>query len=258
MASQLTSVAERPVGEARGRSRRGCPGRRRRSRRGKGLRRRAERACAPTFAPARAPTVVPGSAARVLLLSATPFKHFTCDNEDTDHWSDFGAVMGFLLGPARAAELHGVLGRRRVAILNGDAHAAESARVESEVILRSVMSRHERVGAIDNKNSMMRTREIVTPFDARHASDALSWIRLARRVEHHDALGLWGSAPYAAHFLKECDLSDRVVEQVRTVIHFAIRTMGRNIREAWRVAVVSSLMGPPASVRGATLPLSPG
>ena len=158
--------------------------------------------------------------ARVLLLSATPFRPFTHADEESDHWSDFSRVMTYLLEPAANADLHDTLEVRRKALLADDREGAQSARIEAETIMRQAISRHERVAATHDGNAMLRTRgenpAEAIPFTSRAAQDAWSWIRLARAVRHRDSLSLWASAPYGMHFLDGYQFSEKIIEQRRT------------------------------------------
>lgn len=161
------------------------------------------------------------SQARILLLSATPFKPFTRAEDEIDHHTDFTAVMHFLLkDPATEARLGQALETRRAALLAGNRRTARTARGEAESIMRQVISRHERVTATTDGDSMLRTRGAdpmhAIGLDPEHIRDAWSWIRLSKALGQRDPLALWSSAPYAMHFLDEYQLADRLIELRRT------------------------------------------
>lgn len=161
------------------------------------------------------------SQARMLLLSATPFKPFTRAEDEIDHHTDFTAVMHFLLqDPATELQLQQALESRRCALLSGNRRSSDKARGEAESIMRQVISRHERVTATRDGDSMLRIRgadpEHAIGLDPKHVEDAWSWIRLAKAIGQRDPLALWSSAPYAMHFLDDYQFADRLTELRRT------------------------------------------
>jgi hypothetical protein len=99
--------------------------------------------------------------ARVLLMSATPYKVFTVNGEPADdHYQDFVATLTFLAGSERAAEIGELLGRFRRELLAVNAAAnprllAIHAEIQRE--LRRVMVRTERLGSSEDRNGMLRT-----------------------------------------------------------------------------------------------------
>ena len=89
------------------------------------------------------------SDAKLLLLSATPFKMYTLpdDQEGDDHYEDFLQTVEFLAGSTRATAVAGSAGAMRTALYAGDVDAARQARDQVQVELRRVMVRTERLAA---------------------------------------------------------------------------------------------------------------
>lgn len=160
------------------------------------------------------------SQARVLLLSATPFRPFTLDDDDSDHHTDFTKVMGFLLEPPYRDQLHVALHERRLALISGREKQAIAARQTAQSIMGQVVSRHERVSASADRNAMLRVRgadpDDSVPLSSEHVRDAWSWIRLARIIGHRDPLPFWVSSPYGLHFLDGYQFAEQITEHLRT------------------------------------------
>ncbi len=167
--------------------------------------------------------------ARVLLLSATPYKMFTTHEEAArddemadDHYSGFIQTVEFLLAGLRDSPTTFPDDLRRFrsalydAATDGGA-AAREARAHVEALLRRVMCRTERLAATDDRNGMLVTRSIggldLLPQDVATyvAADAL-----ARRVDVPDHVELWKSAPYLATFLEGYQFDRRLEDLADT------------------------------------------
>src|SRR5690606_24807832 len=100
--------------------------------------------------------------ARVLLLSATPYRMYSTDFEvsDDDHYRDFLETTRFLMDDdeARVGRFESELRRYRQAIyaaLNGKAYEIRDARDAVQRDLRSIMVRTERVAETVDREAMM-------------------------------------------------------------------------------------------------------
>ena len=117
-----------------------------------------------------------GEHARVLLLSATPYRALTVagDGGDDDHHEDFLATVRFLADShAPADELRGLL-REYQRGLYGDAPEASeqlrTIRVDIEALLTRYIARTERIGAAGQHDAMLRhVPRIASPTPARPA-----------------------------------------------------------------------------------------
>jgi hypothetical protein len=159
-----------------------------------------------------------GHHARVLLLSATPYRMFSMyHEEDQDHYADFLRTCQFLFDDdgGRVQALEGALSRYRRSLVR----AAEVGTGEEEVLaarkdvqdlLRSIMVRTERIGA-GSENAMMMERSTPESVRAEDLFQARLVDGVARAVGARDPVEFWKSAPYLLNFMREgYDLKDRL------------------------------------------------
>lgn len=157
--------------------------------------------------------------AKVLLLSATPYKMYTLPDEPEgdNHYRDFVRTVKFLADDERAHVVERELRTMRESLFSGgdqiDAIDAK-ARVEKE--LRRVMCRTERLSSTQNRDGMLEPREMngvrLAPQDLR------SWQtfdEVARHIDRHDVFEYWRSTPYPLN------LMDRNSYQVQTKLQEA-------------------------------------
>lgn len=147
------------------------------------------------------------ASAKVVLLSATPYKPFTYAEEDEDHATDFLNTIRFLNNETtddrpRTQAVADELGSYRRAVVQGES-AEEEAQRASELLL-TVMCRNERP-RIDER-SMLELHE--EPADELRAEDLAGYVRLQRLARLVDTrrsvvgVDYWKSAAY---FLTFCD-----------------------------------------------------
>ncbi|GAA1939078.1 helicase-related protein [Agromyces allii] len=140
--------------------------------------------------------------AKVLLLSATPYKPFTNrDDGDDDHARDFLATIRFLAGgsPEITTQVASTLGEYRQALVLG--HDADAAARRVREALLPYMSRSERP-PIGVREDLVRVRELATA--APTATDLREWAslrELGRAVGSPIDLEYWKSIPYFAGFM---------------------------------------------------------
>ncbi|WP_396659483.1 helicase-related protein [Microbacterium sp.] len=140
--------------------------------------------------------------ARVLLLSATPYKPFTNSDDDEDHYRDFIATVSFLTGrdADRTAEVESSLAAYRLALVNEGDPAAAAARVRAALI--PLMTRSERP-ALSDQDDMLTTRPL--PGGIPTPEDLADWAALRQLGETVGApIGLeyWKSIPHFATFME--------------------------------------------------------
>lgn len=151
--------------------------------------------------------------AKVLLLSATPYKPFTtADDGDDDHQRDFLATIGFLAGhdPARVVEVKAALEAHRLALVTGGDAAVTAASVRDALL--PYMSRSERPPLARNQDMV-----IDRPLDGGVPSGAeiADWAALHRLDQHlgaHIDIEQWKSIPYFATFMDTYKAGSRVRE----------------------------------------------
>ncbi len=149
--------------------------------------------------------------AKVLLLSATPYKPFTnSDDADDDHYQDFLATVRFLAGGAPGAESDvaaALADYRQSLVLGGDADAA--ARRVSRA-LTPLMTRSERP-PIGEREDLVAVRQLATASPT--STDLREWASLralGRAVDAPIELEYWKSIPYFASFMDGYKAADRV------------------------------------------------
>ena len=160
----------------------------------------------------------PTSAARVLLLSATPYKMYTMHHErqQDDHYADFQATLRFLfdndeLSLSNTASLIENYRRHLLQIADeGPTHIVET-KSALERQLRKVMARTERLAASQDRAGMLVERQSMTP--ALTAADVRAYLHLqqiAEATEQPDMVSYWKSAPYLLNFMDDYDIKRKV------------------------------------------------
>lgn len=154
--------------------------------------------------------------ARVLLLSATPYKPFTYAEEvagGEDHYEDFRRTLAFLAnGTPISNQVSSGLAEMRHGALTGEPVLAAKNLVESQ--LRRVMCRTERpqVGA-----DGMLADHTCTADDVR-AADLTDYVALHRLAASLDApltVEYWKSAPYFGNFLAGYIAGEKLKEALK-------------------------------------------
>jgi hypothetical protein len=155
---------------------------------------------------------------RILLLSATPYKMYTLDDESEreDHYDDFLATLRFLYADEAIGDtFRRLLTDYRQALLQyGNREAggrdyqplwAAKAAVEAE--LRQVMTRTEKLTASADRNGMFR--EINSGVTLLEPQDLTAYVGLqqvSELLKHTNTLEYWKSAPYLLNFMEEYKL----------------------------------------------------
>ncbi len=156
--------------------------------------------------------------ARVLMLSATPYKAYTRAGEDDgDHYRDFVETARFLLdSPARTAELEQLLGEMRRELLSlrpGSSERLASLKGRIEAILGRVMCRTERLGATVERDGMLREAPLASLEPQPPDLEAyVGTATVADALEQPDPLEFWKSAPYLLNLMDDYKLKGRLRE----------------------------------------------
>ena len=140
--------------------------------------------------------------AKVLLLSATPYKPFTrADVDEEDHYEDFLATISFLNrhDPVRVNQVQKALRDYREAVsAAGDAGEA-TQRVREALI--PVMTRSERPSLIEDRD-VVHVDRVQVPVPS--AADLTEWVNLSKLGETVGgtvSLEYWKSVPYFVNFM---------------------------------------------------------
>ena len=155
--------------------------------------------------------------AKVLLLSATPYKPYTTvagDSED-DHYRDFMTTLEFLTdGDAAALErIRNGFRSYRQAIIAGSDAVIEAAELRDALL--PFMSRSERPRLEEGRDLLVRrvVSDVPTPDDLRDYAALQSF---AREIDSPVSLDYWKSIPYFASFMEGYRPGERARQQLET------------------------------------------
>lgn len=169
----------------------------------------------PTAELAQALFSYPG--ARVLLLSATPYKMLSLDHEqDDDHYPDFIRTLRFLFddSAAVAASQNEIAAFRRelLALDSERTDALKDARDALTSRLLSVMCRTERVAHTLRQDAMLTEPPRPAPIRADDLYQADLVIGASNLVRASGSVEYWKSAPYPLNFMKGYELRTNVAK----------------------------------------------
>lgn len=162
------------------------------------------------------------SKARVILLSATPYKMYTVQDEGgaEDHYQDFLRTVRFLFADdsTSADQLSVLLKDYRRAMLRIGSDGLDTIRGIREGIeglLTRVMVRTERLAVTPGRDGMLR--QIDMPPLGITAGDAANYQRvqaLARLVDQADTMEFWKASPWLLNFMDTYKLKEELDELI--------------------------------------------
>lgn len=152
---------------------------------------------------------------RTLLLSATPYKMLSLDNEDDDdHYPDFLRTLRFLCNDDEITDAvqQDIRDYRKQIFshLRRNSTAMSTARDRVQQKLMKVMCRTERVGITKRLDAMLSEPEWIAPLDAGDLEQAALADNVAREVKAGDTVEYWKSSPYLLNFLKHYELRKKI------------------------------------------------
>ncbi len=156
-----------------------------------------------------------GRSTRTLLLSATPYRMYTTDDqEDGDHYEDFFETCSFLLqDPTEVDHLKSRFhDLRSVLLARGSISDTRKICADIGARLRGVMARTERLAATPDRSGMLRelgAEVAIRPDDLRAY---LRFGDLAQMVKHGEPVEYWKSGPYLLNFMERYKLKESVVK----------------------------------------------
>jgi Helicase conserved C-terminal domain len=163
----------------------------------------------------------PATAARVLLLSATPYKMYTLTHEEEqdDHYADFRNTLDFLV----PEEQQRMEFRDELKLYREELYSLADLGIEGllkakcrlEASLKQVMVRTERLALTGDRNGMLV--EVIPDRSSLLPSDLQQYLSLqdiARLIEYEDTLEFWKSAPYLLNFMDDYDLKRKFSKTV--------------------------------------------
>jgi Helicase conserved C-terminal domain len=153
---------------------------------------------------------------RVLLLSATPYKMYTLNNDtEDDHYADFLNTLRFLFrNDSVVADVERNLEQFRRALHGSGSFSGtevESARNVIQDQLKRVMVRTERVGATERRDAMLSEPLVQTEFLPTDLKQAILVDKVGRNLEVSDTIEYWKSSPYLLNVMKEYQLKRSLV-----------------------------------------------
>ena len=151
------------------------------------------------------------SSARVVLLSATPYKMYTLAHEDgEDHYRDFLDTVRFLFDNSEeTAGLEEALEAYRGAILSARESTSvglESIRRGLEERLRGVMVRTERLASTVDRSGMLAEVGTVPELEKEDVLSFLALEDMSRDMHKGTSLEYWKSASYLLNFMEDYEL----------------------------------------------------
>ena len=152
--------------------------------------------------------------ARVLLLSATPYKMYTLpeeeSTEDEDHYADFLGVTHFLMDPAEAGGsmmISCTFAWHSKISSTTDVPDLRRLRQRVERRLRRVMCRTERLADTPNRMGMLADRASHgVELTERDLGDYTTLNAVSRLLDSGNVLEYWKSAPYLLNFMDDYKL----------------------------------------------------
>ena len=163
------------------------------------------------------------ASARVILLSATPYKMYTLTQEsaDEDHYQDFLRTFRFLEPDVKeAAQFEQLLSDYRHELYrlgNGGGGRLPNIKQELELRLRRVMVRTERLSVTEDRDGMLM--EVPCKNTKLETGDLESYIaleRVARLLEQENTIEYWKSAPYLLNFMDNYKLKSEFEKGIRS------------------------------------------
>lgn len=151
--------------------------------------------------------------ARLLLLSATPFKMYTLpeEPEGDDHYRDFVDTVRFLAGDDRASAVRRDLATLRSSLYAHDREAARGARDRAQSELRRVMSRTERLATTHDRDGFVEEKQWpAVELAAADVADYRRLSRVSRTLGTQDPLEFWRAAPYVLELMENYQVKEKL------------------------------------------------
>ena len=150
---------------------------------------------------------------RILLLSATPYKMLTVEQDvEEDHYKDFTQTLEFLFGKDKKGDLDAVktdiqIFRKGLMRSTEDVgEKAKNAKDRLQARLLKVMCRTERVARSKNRDAMLKEDACKTDFK----TEDLAQAKLVSIADAPNMIEYWKSAPYLLNFMKKYQLRKRL------------------------------------------------
>ena len=161
--------------------------------------------------------------ARVILLSATPYRMYTRrDEEGGDrHHEEFLHTLRFLMehSPEGLAHCKQLLGNANKGIARGEGWDVEVVAEAASALaaeLRKVMVRTERLGQSEDRDGMLQTKhEGQVRLTPEEVSTYLGLQKVGRALKHAETMEFWKSSPYLLSFMEGYALKKQLAKKLR-------------------------------------------
>ncbi len=167
------------------------------------------------------------SEAKILLLSATPYKMYTLDieSEEENHYKDFVATLEFLLDEdiSKIENIKKLLHQYRIHLMNLTRQTnidqkslkdleekLEKLKEELEETLLQVMCRTERVSFTHDHNAMLKEHKYVVELQPEDLTHFVPIDNMAAEIGALDTIEYWKSAPNLLNFLESYDFGRKL------------------------------------------------
>jgi len=156
--------------------------------------------------------------AKLLLLSATPYKPFTMVEESAagdDHYADFRQTLRFLAqDEAWDERLNIALTDHRRSMLDEDGLERRAAAHRVRDLLLRVMTRTERP-RLGQDGMLSEQSSVVTGVERDDLLGYVALRRVAEQIKGHMSMDYWKSAPYFLNFAEDYQVGLRLKERLR-------------------------------------------
>lgn len=157
--------------------------------------------------------------ARVLLLSATPYKMYSLAHEGgEDHYEDFLETLRFLVPDSddlnRCRKLLKQYRSQLYQLSEGPCPELDKTKAQIETLLRTVMCRTERLAVTEDRSGML-CEVPISPLPLK-GEDVRAYLELqavAGTLDAGNMVEYWKSAPYALSFMDNYDVKRRLIER---------------------------------------------
>ncbi len=157
------------------------------------------------------------SQAKVMLLSATPYRMLTLSSQgdEDDHYADFLKTIEFLVPDAgRFAGYRSAVEAFRSEFVRlrttGDIEALLRAKDALAELLRKVVVRTERLAHTPDRSGMLTERPLAEVLKPADLGSYVSAHGIAAVVQDRDTIEYWKSAPYYLSFMEGYQIRDKL------------------------------------------------
>ena len=147
---------------------------------------------------------------KTLFLSATPYKMYTLNNEEENHYQDFIKTIGVLFdSEEKKEEIKRLLNeyKNRLYSLNDENFKKQSKKIKKlkyniESLLKNIMVRNERVKYTKNNDSMIQNMDDPLKLEKNELKQFIILNKLKEKMRLSNIVEYWKSSPYLISFME--------------------------------------------------------